>query len=76
MGSNLKQFRTVMGRFCTGVTIITFKSHRNFYGFTVNSFTSVSLDPPLILICKKNNLNGNQFLDQKDCFVVNILSEE
>src|SRR6266849_633555 len=44
-------FRQVMGQFTTGVTVVTTRSHEGLAGLTVNSFTSVSLDPPLVLIC-------------------------
>ncbi len=44
-------FRQVMEQFATGVTVVTTCSHEGLAGLTVNSFTSVSLDPPLVLIC-------------------------
>ncbi len=44
-------FRQVMGRFATGVTVVTTRSDKGLSGLTVNSFCSVSLDPPLVLVC-------------------------
>ena len=43
--------RTVCGHFVTGVTVITCEVDGVMTGTTVNSFTSVSLDPPLVLFC-------------------------
>ena len=44
-------FRQVMGQFPTGVTVVTTAAAEGLSGLTVNSFTSVSLEPPLVLIC-------------------------
>ncbi len=44
-------FRQVMGHFATGVTVVTTNSKGVLGGLTVNSFCSVSLDPPLVLVC-------------------------
>jgi len=44
-------FRRVMGHFATGVTVVTTRSQERLAGLRVNAFCSVSLDPPLILIC-------------------------
>ena len=72
-----KLFRTVMGSFATGVTIATTEDSENQpYGVTVNSFTSVSLDPPLILICLDNRLNGLEAFLEKGVFAVNILAAD
>ena len=46
-----KQFRSVLGHFATGVTIITAMDGDEPVGIAANSFTSLSLDPPLILFC-------------------------
>ena len=46
------------------------------YGFTANSFTSVSLDPMLILFCIQKNAKSNVALIEKNRFVVSILSEK
>ena len=72
-----REFRNTLGTFATGVTIITVKDGKGGYiGLTAYAFSSLSLDPPLILVCidKKSHSvpafqNGNQF-------IVNILSEE
>ena len=46
-----QEFRAATGSFATGVTVITSRIGEHGYGMTANSFTSVSLDPPLVLIC-------------------------
>lgn len=72
-----KELRRVMGMFATGVTIITTRdSHGRFYGLTANAVTSLSLDPPLVLICVDRKAESFiHFFDSKR-FVVNILSHD
>jgi len=72
-----QQLRRFMGLFATGVTIITTRdAHGNAYGLTANAFTSLSLDPPLVLICiDRKSETFAHFYDSKT-FVVNILSED
>jgi flavin reductase (DIM6/NTAB) family NADH-FMN oxidoreductase RutF len=69
-------FRQVMGNFATGITVVTTKdAHGKPYGLTVNSFTSVSLDPVLVLVCLDNKLSGLQAFKDSKHFGVSILSE-
>lgn len=51
MTSEKDFFRQVMGHFTTGVSVVTTRSEEGLAGLTVNSFISVSLDPPLVLFC-------------------------
>jgi flavin reductase (DIM6/NTAB) family NADH-FMN oxidoreductase RutF len=72
-----QELRRVMGLFATGVTVITTRdgSGRPF-GLTANAVTSLSLDPPLLLICvDKKAETYPHFLDS-GCFVVNILASD
>ena len=46
-----RHFRSVLGKFATGVTIVTTIENQHPKGITANSFTSVSLEPPLVLFC-------------------------
>lgn len=48
---NTRQLRDAFGQFATGVTVVTAQSDRGPLGITANSFSSVSLDPPLVLWC-------------------------
>jgi len=66
-----------MGLFATGVTVVTTSgAAERAYGVTVSSFTSVSLDPPLILVCLDRQLGGLEQFDLERPFVVNILTED
>jgi flavin reductase (DIM6/NTAB) family NADH-FMN oxidoreductase RutF len=69
-------FRQVMGQFATGVTVVTTCSHEGLAGLTVNSFTSVSLDPPLVLICIDLSSMVLPFIRESGIFAVNILTHE
>src|SRR5262245_48452839 len=69
-------FRQVMGNFATGITVVTTRNaHGQPYGLTVNSFTSVFLDPILVLVCLDNRLTGLQAFKESKHFGVSILSE-
>lgn len=69
-------FRQVMGRFATGVTVVTTENQGQLAGLTVNAFTSVSLDPPLVLICIEQSSNTIPLLRESQKFAVNILTEQ
>jgi flavin reductase (DIM6/NTAB) family NADH-FMN oxidoreductase RutF len=59
----------------TGVTVITTHDQQNnFFGFTANSFTSVSLEPPLVLVCIDNNSENIKAYINGAGFAVNVLS--
>ena len=72
-----RALRTAFGSFMTGVTIVTTLDQDGTpLGFTANSFTSVSLDPPLLLVClAKSSRNYAVFTNTRH-FAVNILSED
>lgn len=69
-------FKQVLSRFCSGVTIVTFKSAEGIHGITVSAFSSLSLEPPLILVCIAKSSTSHQMLLETKHFVVNILSSE
>jgi len=69
-------FKQVLGRFCTGVTIVTFRDESGIHGLTVNAFSSVSLEPPLVLICVDKKGSSHQILSETEAFVVNLLSKD
>ncbi|MBO0806752.1 MAG: flavin reductase [Actinobacteria bacterium] len=66
--------RNVCGLFVTGVTVITSGLDGRSDGTTVNSFTSVSLDPPLVLFCLHNQSRLRPMLAESGLFVVNFLA--
>ena len=77
MKINRSEFRQVLGSFLTGVTVITSKNTKGeSIGFTANSFTSVSIEPPLILVCLTKTSYLCEGFKRCQSFVVNILSEE
>ena len=69
-------YRQVMGNWGTGVTVVTTKDKNGQpYGLTVSSFTSVSMDPILVLVCLDDRLSGLQYFKDSMNFGVSILSE-
>lgn len=67
--------RTAMGRFATGVSVVTTKNGDEINGMTANALTSVSLEPPLILICVDRDNYTHRLVSESKIFAVNILSE-
>ena len=68
--------RDAFGKFMTGVTVVTaVRSDGKYVGFTANSFTSVSLDPPMLLVCPGKFLSSYKTFSKCSHFSVNILSE-
>lgn len=68
-------FRSVLGRFATGVTVVTARDERGDHGMTVSAFSSLSLEPPLILICVAHEATMTPVIAAASDFVVNILSD-
>ncbi|RWB52529.1 alpha/beta fold hydrolase [Mesorhizobium sp.] len=70
------EFRRALGSFLTGVTIVTtIGLEGEPRGFTANSFTSVSLDPPLVLVCIAHKALGHPVFATSKSFAINILNE-
>lgn len=68
-----KTFRSAMGRFATGVTVVTTRTADGVdHGMTANAISSVSLDPPLLLVCVDHNAQAHEHL-QAGGFAVNVL---
>lgn len=71
------EFRKVLGQFATGVTIVTTRDEEgNPQGLTANAFTSVSIDPPLVLVSIATKADSHEHLSNAGFFCVNILGEE
>lgn len=66
------ELRNCLGRFATGVTVTTCETDNGNHGFTANSFTSVSLDPPLILVSVDRKTKASDYLKNNN-FTVNVL---
>ncbi len=74
-GFDQKEFRRTLGQFATGVTIVTTRApDGRAVGITVNSFTSVSLNPPLVLWCLAGNSACLPVFEQAAHFAIHILS--
>ncbi len=69
-------FRQVMGRFITGVTVVTTNSQGKLVGLTVNSFASLSLNPPLVLVCVNSTSHTLPLFRESKIFAVNFLTAE
>jgi flavin reductase len=71
-----RAFRVAMGRFATGVTVVTTDGPHGPHGMTANAVTSVSLDPPLILVCVGRSARLASYLTHGERFAINVLGEE
>lgn len=68
-------FRAVLGRFATGVTIVTARdANDRDHGMTVSAFSSISLTPPLVMVCIANDATMSPVLANASAFGVNVLS--
>jgi flavin reductase (DIM6/NTAB) family NADH-FMN oxidoreductase RutF len=67
-------FRSVLAGWASGVTIVTSRLGPRVHGMTVSAFCSVSLEPPLVLICADKSSNTLELIDQSRVFSVNILA--
>ena len=69
------QFRSVLGRFASGVTVLTARSGDVDHGMTVSAFCSVSLEPPLVLACVDKAADMAAVIAQSPHFGVSVLAE-
>jgi flavin reductase (DIM6/NTAB) family NADH-FMN oxidoreductase RutF len=69
-------FRKALGTFATGVTVITVDHDGEVHGMTANAFTSVSLDPQLVLVCVDHKARTHAHLHARKRFGVNILKKD
>ncbi|MFD2044874.1 flavin reductase family protein [Ornithinibacillus salinisoli] len=69
-------FRTAMGKFATGVTVVTTQHGEDIHGMTANAFMSVSLNPKLVLISIDENATMLDFINKSGKFAVSILNED
>jgi flavin reductase (DIM6/NTAB) family NADH-FMN oxidoreductase RutF len=74
---NANQFRTALSRFASGVTVVTTRDREaRPHGLTVSAFSSLSLDPPLVLVCIDRSAYIHDALQASGVFVVNILAAD
>jgi flavin reductase (DIM6/NTAB) family NADH-FMN oxidoreductase RutF len=70
------RFRLAMSHFASGVTIVTTAHEGRLYGMTVASFASLSLHPPLVLVCVESSVKTHDAIIAAQKFGVSILSSE
>jgi flavin reductase (DIM6/NTAB) family NADH-FMN oxidoreductase RutF len=68
-----REFRNTIGLFATGVTVVTAEADGDIHGMTANSVTSVSLDPPLVLVCVDRRAHMCGVITRAGRFAINIL---
>lgn len=76
MPVDTQQFKDVLAQFASGVTVVTTLHEGQPIGLTVSSFASVSLDPPLVLICLGKKMFSHQAVAENGSFAVSILAAE
>jgi len=69
-------FRNALGSFATGVTVVTYTVDGTDHGITVNSFASLSLDPPLVLWNCDKGAESHDLLAETDSYAVNVLTAD
>lgn len=69
------EFRTILGHFATGVTVVTAMVDGEPVGMAANAFSSVSLDPPLVLFCAAKSSSTWPEIEKTGSYAVNILGE-
>ena len=71
-----ERLREALGRWASGVAIVTSRAGERVHGMTVSAFSSVSLDPPLVLVCADKASDTYAVIAEAGFFAVNILSSE
>ncbi|MEM7332138.1 MAG: flavin reductase family protein [Chloroflexota bacterium] len=73
---NFRDYRNALGRFATGITIVTTKADGVTHGMTCNAFMSISLDPPLVAVAVTHKAKMMGFLEKSGRYGVSILSAD
>ncbi len=71
-----EDFRRIVGRFTTGVTVVTTCTAGTLHGMTANSFASLSLDPLLVLICVDRDARMHDLLHRTGTFAITVLAAD
>lgn len=72
---SLREFRSTLGRFATGVTVITALEDGKTHAMTANAFMSVSLEPPLVLVSLDNRSRMHRILRAAGRYGISVLAE-
>jgi flavin reductase len=76
MAADPQDFKSALGRFASGVTVVTIKTPDGDHGMTASAFCSLSLDPPLVLVCVKKGNHTHGLLEAAEGFGINLLGAE
>ncbi len=76
MAFDPKEQRRIFGRFATGITVLSTIADKETWGMTANAVTSLSLEPPLVLVAVVRNSATDGYVKASRCFALNILSAE
>jgi flavin reductase (DIM6/NTAB) family NADH-FMN oxidoreductase RutF len=76
MALDPKEQRRILGKFATGVTVASTKVGDETWGMTANAVTSLSLDPPLVILCIQKEGQSRSKFEEGGCFALNILSAD
>ncbi|MBI2481305.1 MAG: flavin reductase family protein, partial [Planctomycetia bacterium] len=76
MALDSKEQRRILGKFATGVTVASTKVGDETWGMTANAVTSLSLDPPLVILCIQKEGQSRDMFERGGCFALNILSAD
>ncbi len=71
-----RTYRTVLGQFCSGITIVTTAGESGPVGFACQSFAALSLDPPLVMFCPTKVSRSWAAIERSGRFCVNVLAEQ
>jgi flavin reductase (DIM6/NTAB) family NADH-FMN oxidoreductase RutF len=74
MSVDQSTFRSVLGRFASGVTVVTVRDGHADHGMTASAFCSLSLDPPLTLVCIDRTTRMHELLEDARPYAVNLLA--
>ncbi len=73
---NIKNFKKTLSKFATGITVVCIKNNNTIYGKTVNSFNSLSLNPPMVLFSLGNYSSSIKQFSKTKFLSINILSSK
>jgi flavin reductase (DIM6/NTAB) family NADH-FMN oxidoreductase RutF len=76
MGVRPDEYKGALSKFASGVTIVTVSAGHELHGMTATSFASLSLDPPLVLVCLEKTTRTHSLVLMSGAFVVNVLADQ
>lgn len=76
MAVSAEDFKRALGRWASGVAIVTARAGDRVHGMTVSAFNAVSLDPPLVLVCAEQSSNTLPLIREGGIFAVNVLARD